>query len=479
MMWLLAGLCWAQDPAPEEAPEGGFQAVAGLPFPLYETTLENGLRVWVQPRPESATVHGSVVIRAGGRYETEATSGASHLLEHMLFVETEQWSEEEIKSFIEARGGRWNGITRYDHVTYWAQVPATELPALFRWLDQVAFHPTLPADELDREREVVFRERGGRDGWLIRLGKRYGLGESLSLQVHRLLYPGDSLGLSVIGQDTSLEALDHAQLTRFYDQHYSPDNAVLIVVGATTPAEVAGELGVFADATTGGFVDSPPVPPVPQTLPPTRDSWWIGVEDEHRLMITARAVGLSHPDLAALRVLADYLDEILLEELRQERGLVYSVSGYIDTFGDVGHFALETELDRADVPEARARVLAAIEQVREGAIEDAMFTRVKRALLGRTLIHLEESDERARWLARRFTLPEGFLDDANDLAAIEAVTTADLVRVANAYLSPDQRTTWVRKPILSKQGLIALIGVGVLALLATVLGVVWLLRRRR
>jgi predicted Zn-dependent peptidase len=137
------------------------------PFPLQRHTLPNGLRVWCQPRPDSESVVALLVIRAGSRYEDLSNNGVSHYVEHMLFTGTERWTEEEIKEIIRRRGGHWNGWTGEERTTYFAHVSAQDVDIALDWLTEVVFHPTFPADKVDKERQVIFQERWGRYGWLI------------------------------------------------------------------------------------------------------------------------------------------------------------------------------------------------------------------------------------------------------------------------------------------------------------------------
>ncbi|MBU1750046.1 MAG: insulinase family protein, partial [Chloroflexi bacterium] len=201
------------------------------PWPLQRTTLANGLRVWCQYRPASTSVAALLVIPVGSRHETPADNGISHFVEHLLFTGTERWTEEEIKEVIARRGGRWNGLTGPERTTYLAQLAAADLDVALDWLAQVVFCPTFPPDKVDKEREVIFQERWGHYGWLINTLDALGFGYEVDREVRRALFPDSTLGLRIVGEDASLESLDRAALLAYYQAYYTPDHAVLIVVG--------------------------------------------------------------------------------------------------------------------------------------------------------------------------------------------------------------------------------------------------------
>ncbi|TEU17360.1 MAG: insulinase family protein [Anaerolineales bacterium] len=291
------------------------------PFPLHRHTLPNGLRVWCQPRPDSESVAALLVTRAGSRYEDLSNNGVSHYVEHMLFTGTERWTEEEIKEIIRRRGGDWNGWTSEERTTYFAHVSAQDFDIALDWLAEVVFRATFPVDKVDKEREVIFQERWGRYGWLINTLDALGFGYELDRDVRRALFPGSTLGLRVVGEDASLESLDRAGLLDYYQRHYTPDNAVLIVVGNVTPGQVTERAEVYLGNLERNGRPSPPgTPPLPAEGPHEVVVRGPMLTNQVQLRVGARTVGRTHADRWALEVLAEILGEDLREEIRYRRG---------------------------------------------------------------------------------------------------------------------------------------------------------------
>ena len=129
-----------------------------------QTALDNGLQVWCKPRPGTGSVVIRLVVRVGARYEIDGQNGIAHFLEHLIFDGTPRWSEQDIRHVIERVGGSFNGWTGHEGTVYEAEVLADHLDVALDWLAEIVFRSTLREDQVEKERGVIFRERGGRLG---------------------------------------------------------------------------------------------------------------------------------------------------------------------------------------------------------------------------------------------------------------------------------------------------------------------------
>lgn len=436
--------------------------------------LDNGLRVWVQARPAATSATALLVLNVGARYETAANNGISHFVEHMLFVGTERWTENEIKDVITHRGGNWNGWTSLDRTVYYAQVADRDVGTALDWLSQIVVHPAFPEDKVAKERDVIFQEKAGRYGWLINTLDGLGFGYELDRDVRRAIFPQSTLGFRVIGEDASLERIDRAALRAYYETHYTPDNAVLIIVGNVSPDAAR----LQAEALFGAWSprDVPTTPPATPAWPAAGPQQVtvrgpLATEQEY-LQMGARTVGRAHADRWALEVLADVLEEDLTKEIRNEQGLVYSLRAWNTWFDDAGYFEIHTVAE----PGSQARIKQAFEahlaQVGAGQISDERLTEAKTTLKGRWALSMEDTASCAGYLADwALVLSDG--EDLPDYAtAIEAVTAADLKRVVETYFTPDRRYVGVHQPIVTVTG-----GARVAGIIAGV-GAAWWLGRK-
>jgi predicted Zn-dependent peptidase len=465
---LPAAPLFAQEPAP--APLAQTE-----PFALYRSTLPNHLHLWIQPRAGSESVAALLILRAGSRYENTADNGVSHFVEHMLFTGTERWTEKEIKEIIAARGGYWNGWTNQENTAYWAQVAASDLDIALDWLAQIVFHPTFPADKIDKERQVIFQEKWGRYGWIINTLDALGFGYELDRDVYRAIFPGSSLGLRVVGEDASLDSLDREALLDYYHSHYTPDNATLIVVGGVTPQQVQHSAGrIFGDVTGAGRPAAPETPPLPSSGPQQvtiRGPW---PTDQVSLMLGTRTVARLDPDRWALQVLAEVLTRDLTADIRYQQGLVYSLWASNYFYEDTGYLAIETTSTRTAYPLIQRTAEEALARIGQGQVDAESVAQAQAAIKGRWALAMEDNLARAGWLADwSSVLPDG--EPVPDLqAAIDAVTPPDLVRVVSTYYVPERRFVGLHLPVVTvASGAWLLAGIVVLA------GGIWAMRRLR
>jgi predicted Zn-dependent peptidase len=441
---LSAGVTLAvQEPLPELPAQGE-------PFPTHRTTLANGLQVWSQPRPDSESVAALLVIRAGSRYEDVTNNGISHYVEHMVFTGTERWSEEEIKDVIRNRGGRWNGRTGLEQTTYYAQVAAGDFDVAMDWLAQVVFRATFPEEKVDKEREVIFQERWGRYGWLVNTLDSLGFGYDLARDIRRALYPGSSLGMSVIGEDASLEKLDRDALLAYYWRHYVPANAVLIVAGNVTPEQVVAGAEEYFGSLAGG--SRPPAPEAP--VLPDKGPHQVVVRgpmptDRIEMQIGARTVGLDHPDRWPLSILAEVLGEELMEEIRYRRGLVYGVGAYNVRLDDTGYFAISASSERGNKETILQIIDERLEKVRTGEVDAEAVAEAKATLNGRWALAMEDNLARAEWLADWTLVLTADQPVPNYQASINAVRPEDLSRVVNTYFTPERSFLGLHTPVVT------------------------------
>jgi predicted Zn-dependent peptidase len=424
--------------------------------------LSNGLRIWCEPRPESASVAALLVIRAGSRYETPANNGVSHFVEHMVFAGTERWSESEIKSVITRRGGRWNGSTGRERTTYFAQVAVQDFDLALDWLAQVVFYPTFPADKVEKERQVIFQERWGRYGWLINKLDDLGFGYDLDREVRRAVFPGSTLGLRVVGEDDSLERLDRAALLDYYHNHYGPDNGVLVVVGGVAPEQVFERVELHLGGLgKRGRPVAPDTPPLPTEGPHMVVVRGPMPTEQVRLVVGARTVGRDHTDRWALDVLSEVAREELMEEIRYRQGLVYSLNAYNVTFEDAGYFGIHTMSERGNRRAIYNALEAHLEQVQQGDVDGVRVVEARAALKGRWALRMENNVSRAGWLARWSSVLGDDEPLPDYVEAIDAVTEADLSRVARTYLTPERRYVGVHQPVATVASGVRAVGAAV------------------
>ena len=453
------------------------QRIVYDPSAVQRFVLPNGLRVWIEPRPESESVTALLIVRVGSRYETRANNGISHFVEHMVFDGTEKWpTEEAVADVVTHRGGHWNGWTDEETTTYFVQLAQHDFDLALDWLSQIVFHPTFPPDKVDKERDIIFEEKMGRYGWLLNALDALGLGYDLDRDVRRALFPGSTLGLRVIGEDASLDKITRQSLLDYYHAHYLPANSALIIVGNLS-VEQAHEMALMyfgaapAKSLAHLMPSEPATPPLPLRGPHRVTVRGPFPTDQSVLAIGMRTVDESHPDRWPLEVLAEVMEEDLLKDIRYRRGLVYGLNAFNQQFADAGYFGIVTQAETPRRVEVQHTIEQYFERVRRGEITADQVANAQVALKGRWALDMEEGSQRATWLAQwAFELGEQPIPDY--AAAIDAVTVPDLQRMVETYFTPERRFAGLHHPILTVPR-----GARILGVMAGAGAFVWLVRR--
>jgi predicted Zn-dependent peptidase len=443
--------------------------------PLNRFSLENGLRVWHLPRHESPSVAIFLVVRAGGRYENEENNGVSHFLEHFLFTETERWQEGEVFQVMNRLGGVNNATTERERTT-WYNIAAPEYfePAM-DWMAEVVLHSKMAPEHIEKERQIIFRENGGPDSWFVEWCNRIGYGGPTEEELNARLFPNSTLDLPIIGTNRSLEAMDHATLTDYYARHYLPNNALLLVVGnIETPVVEEAARRYFGTWQPGAEVPWPDVPPMPASGPLRITQRGMDIQDEGAVWLGARTGGVADPDRWPIEVLGHILQERLFQKLRIQEGLVYSVGANHLLWSDVGNFRIAARAKRAHLPRVEELILAEIDAMKAGLVDALEVSDAQKTLIGRHALAMESNYAHAFALIEYTHLPAGGEAAIADFdASINAVTAADLQRVAETYFTPERSYTIVYDPICTANEL------AVIAAASTALAIAAYAWRRR
>ncbi len=434
--------------------------------------LPNGLEVWHQERPHTGTVSLIMVVRVGARHETRHNNGISHFLEHMLFDGTERWDEHELREVIRQRGGYYNALTSYEYTAYEVHLLAGDLEPALDWLAEIVFRPSLPAEKIEPERQVLMQEKGGRSSRALDLLESWGLGYDLALTLRRRLFPGSSLGLRVAGEDESLDRIDREMLSDYHRRHYVPNNMTLIAVGDVPAAALRSALERYLAGFAAG-----PQPPQPPTPPRAGREIRVvqrgpNLSDRSAMRCGARTVGASHADVATLDVLAEVLSNRLTDEVRLRRALVYSIGAYNNTFCDTGYFVIRTASDAGKMPTITAAVARHLERLQTEPVPAAELAEAKATLKGQFALATQSNVNLAWLYASHATWCRPGMAVPPYGQRIDAVSAEDLLRVAQHYFVPENSYLGVYRPaVTAKTG-----ALGVAAGLAVAMGV-WLWQR--
>ncbi|HEX9943676.1 MAG TPA: pitrilysin family protein [Thermoanaerobaculia bacterium] len=400
--------------------------------------LGNGLQVVLHRNDALPLVTVNLWYHVGSKNERPGRTGFAHLFEHMLFQGSEHVGTHDHFRYIQQVGGVANGSTWYDRTNYYETVPAHQLD-LALWLesDRMGFFlPALTQENLDTQRDVVMNERRQRME-----NQPYGLaGEKL----HELLYPeGHPYHWPVIGYMEDIAAATLEDVRSFFRTYYTPNNAVLTLVGDFQP-EAALEA---VEAWFGEIPSGPPVPPVSAPLPPLGGERRLALPDDVRLprvYLGFRSPGYGQrlwyaADLLAA-VLAGGKSSPLYRELVYERQIAQDVGASVGPYESAGTFMLvATARPGVAVEELEEALLAAVARAAAGPPEPADLERAR----NRMLTDYYSGLQKLEGLADLFSQFTTYFDDPGGVAA-EArryleITPQDIMDYAAGWCAETER----------------------------------------
>jgi predicted Zn-dependent peptidase len=391
--------------------------------------LDNGVRVVTERMPEARSVSLGVWVAVGGRDEPDDLAGASHFLEHLLFKGTPTRTARDIAEAIDAVGGEMNAFTSREHTAYYTRLPAHRVELGLDILGDVLTDPAFRSHELEAERQVILEEI------LMNL-------DMPEDHVHTLLaeamFPGHPLGREVLGTRTSVEAVTRDQIAEFFRHWYRPGNLVIVAAGNLSHQQIVDGFGPTLGRCEGG---ERPVREGPKRNPNPRVHLGDPTEQVH---VAVGWRGVDHHDderyalMIANQVLGGGMSSRLFQEVREERGLAYSVYSWASTYDDSGSAGIYA----GTAPARAAELLEVVDDevaklVASGVTENELGV-AKGFIEGSLVLGLEDSASRMARLGRSLMARNEIVTVDDQLARIRAVTGDDVGAVAARVYGGDR-----------------------------------------
>ncbi len=388
------------------------------------TRLPSGLTVATDSMPGVATASLGAWVGAGTRHETAEINGIAHLLEHMAFKGTERRSAEDIAVEIEAVGGHLNAYTSRENTAFYAKVLAEDAPLALDIIADILQHPTFREDELERERAVVLQE----------IGQAYDTPDDIVFDhFQETAYPGQALGRPVLGESRTVGALDRTALWDYMHSHYGPQQMVVAAAGNVTHdrfVEMVAGAFTHEDFASNGATD-------PATYRGGDRREERDLEQVH-LLLGFEGVGYLDDDYYALNLLSMLfgggMSSRLFQEVREKRGLVYSIYSFHSAFIDGGLFGLYAGTGAREVGELVPLVCDEVMKLGQGVTAEEV-ERARAQVRASLLMSRESTSSRAEQLAQQLLIYGRAVPLEEILGKIAAVTPEDVERVARRLLS--------------------------------------------
>lgn len=402
-----------------------------------ESVLPNGLRVILFPEPKAPVVSVQIWYRVGSRDEVSGKTGLSHLMEHMMFKGTARYGKGEFARLIAEHGGNDNAFTSHDYTAYFENLARDHVGLALELEADRLTGLVISDQEFALERDVVKEERRMRtddDPYGTLIEHLY----ATAYMVHPYQWP-------VIGWMDDLDRLSADDVRSYYRAHYTPGNAVLVIVGDIEPRATQAQV-----ERAFGAISGPPAPARRAAVePPQRGERRVTVKKDAQLpavLVGYHVPNFRHPDTYALTVLAALLAEG--ESSRLHRSLVYERQVALEVGGDYTALSADPPLMHAfamaqgttTAAELERALLAEVDRLKAAAPSERELTKAKNQIEARFVLGQDSNFYRAMQVGTAEIVGAGREYLSNFVAKIRSVSAADIVRVANAYLTEDGRT---------------------------------------
>jgi predicted Zn-dependent peptidase len=393
------------------------------------TRLDNGMQVVTDAMPDAHSVTIGFWVDAGSRDETPVEAGASHFLEHLLFKGTETRSAHSIAEDIEAVGGDMNAFTTKEYTAFYTRLIDEDLDLGLDILSDIMWAPAFRPDEIEAERQVILEEINMHEDEPSDLVHEL---------LHEALYPGHPLGREVLGERSTITAMTRDQIANYFTTRYKPPSIVVAASGNLDHEGVVAGIEARFTGRTGSAParERPALAPVRPLIVHHRTT------EQAHLVVGMRSLDRHDEDRFTLSVLNQILgggmSSRLFQEIREKRGLVYSVFSYRAAYLESGALAIYAGTAPSRAAEVLALIDDELDKLASGPITDRELAVAKGHIKGSLALSLEDSAGRMNRIGRGQLIHGEVLSYEDVVARTEAVTHDDLRRVADRILANER-----------------------------------------
>ena len=386
------------------------------------TQLPSGLRIVTDAMPELETASLGVFVGAGSRHEAEEEHGLSHLLEHMAFKGTRRRSARDIAEEIESAGGELNAATSVDQTAYYARVLAEDAELALDILSDILIDSVFDGAELQREKNVILQEIGALED----------APEELVFDLfNAAAFPDQPIGRQILGTPKGVSDFSRDAIADFLDRHYAAPATVIAAAGAV-------EHGRLVDAAAARFARMGATGAPPPTPARYRGGEALVRRKLEQTHLVVGFEGVSFNDEAAYaaqvftNAVGGGMSSRLFQNVRETRGLAYSIYSFHWSFADTGLFGFYAGAAPSDVGDTLVASLDCLAEAAHG-LDEAEALRAKAQMKVSLLTALESSSARAEQIARQLAFFGRVIPRSEIIERIDALSLEE-IRAAGAQM---------------------------------------------
>ncbi|HZK55781.1 MAG TPA: pitrilysin family protein [Desulfosporosinus sp.] len=394
-----------------------------------KTILPNGVRIITEEIEHVRSVAIGLWVGAGSRDEREGYEGISHFMEHMFFKGTEHRTARALAESLEAVGGQLNAFTTKEYTCYYVKVLDEDLDLAIDVLSDMFFHSLFDEKEIEKEKNVVIEE--------IKMYE-----DSPDELIHDVfseqVWKEHSLGKPILGTEASINSLSREKIMNFLSEHYAPDNVVIAVAGKIKHEDIVAKLSAQFGTFKRGGRRVLEEPPIGQTV----EHYQKKETEQMHIILGVPGLGQDDEDIYAMHIfnniLGGGLASRLFQEIREQRGLAYSVYSYHSTYVDSGLFAIYAGTSPKNTQEVIECILQELKEMSEKGITADELARTKAQIKGGLYLGLESVSSRMSRLGKTELTYNRVLSPEEVIGKLEKVTLEDVLRVIQRLWQKDK-----------------------------------------
>ena len=394
-----------------------------------QTVLKNGIRIVTEAMDNVRSVSTGIWVNVGSRDETEEEGGISHLLEHMIFRGTERRNSLDIAKELDAIGGMSNAFTSREITCFYAKIIDSHLDRAVDILLDIFLNSSLDAMDVEREKQIVLQE--------ICMIEETPEEYASQLFTQEFWY-GHSLGCPIMGNADVVKSFDRSTIAAYIKKAYTPEKILVIAAGNVEHDKFVSTLRGPLSEIPEGNGRNRHKPPEHKRVVKTYQK---DIEQVHICMGARCSSSIDetrYVDTILNTIVGGNMSSRLFQEIREKRGLAYTVYSYTSTYADAGMIGIYLAVNPDSVSSSVEVLLKELEKLRSGDVSTSEFDAAKEYLKGSIVLNAEGSENRMSRLARNEFCFERFIPLDEVLNKIDEVTIAQVSELAELRFDPSK-----------------------------------------
>ncbi len=396
-----------------------------------KTTLSNGLNIITSMRTQIETVSLGIWVNTGSAYEKLEDNGISHFIEHMVFKGTQKRNALAISEDIENVGGQTNAYTSREFTAFYAKMLKSDIELAIDVIADFVVSPTFLEEELIKEKEVVVQEiKQGIDT----------PDDAIFDYFQEKAFPNIPLGRTILGPAETVRAFDANRMRRYMSTHYGADNMVVVAVGNVDHDAFVR----MVEQRLGGYKNKASFDIAPQTYTGGFYAEKRDIEQAH-VVLGFKGISYQNPMYYPVSVFSTIfgggMSSRLFQEIREKRGLVYTVYSFTNSHTKNGLFGIYAATTSDELQELMPVISNEIKKIVQDDVSDKELQRAKTQLKASMLMALESSSSTSEVFARQFLIHNRIIPTSEIIAHVDAVTKEDIKKAARMLFSSEPTYT--------------------------------------